>query len=68
VYLDGESDTLGGRVTEALGHVPRVGEAAEVEGVRLEVESVEHHAVTSVVATPRRDEASGNGRGGGGRG
>ncbi|HEX2187021.1 MAG TPA: hemolysin family protein, partial [Chloroflexota bacterium] len=26
VYLDGESDTLGGRVTEELGHVPAIGE------------------------------------------
>ncbi len=53
VYLDGESDTVGGRVTEALGHVPAVGERVEVEGVEFEVEAVLHHAVTSVVATPR---------------
>jgi len=59
-YLDGESDTLGGRVTEALGHVPAVGERVEIEGVRFEVESVAHHAVAWVVATPR--PAAGAGR------
>jgi CBS domain containing-hemolysin-like protein len=53
-YLGGESDTLGGRVTEELGHVPAVGETTEIMGVRLEVESVLHHAVAWVVATPRR--------------
>ncbi|HEX8696144.1 MAG TPA: hemolysin family protein [Longimicrobium sp.] len=54
VYLDGESDTVGGRVTEALGHVPAVGETVVIDGVRMEVEAVLHHAVSSVVATPRR--------------
>lgn len=53
VYLEGESDTLGGRVTEELGHVPAVGEEVEIEGVRFEVESVLHHAVAWVVAAPR---------------
>jgi CBS domain containing-hemolysin-like protein len=53
-YLEGESDTLGGRVTEALGHVPAVGERVEIDGVELEVESVLHHAVAWVVATPVR--------------
>lgn len=55
-YLEGESDTLGGRVTEELGHVPAVGETVEIQGVRMEVESVVHHAVAWVIATPRRDE------------
>ena len=64
-YLEGESDTLGGRVTEELGHVPEAGETVEIDGVILEVESVEHHAVDWLVATPRpgwaRDEADENG-------
>jgi putative hemolysin len=59
VYLDGESDTLGGRVTEALGHVPAVGERVTLFGVELEVEAVLHHAVTSVVATPRARRGEG---------
>jgi CBS domain containing-hemolysin-like protein len=62
-YLEGESDTLGGRVTEALGHVPAVGETVEIQGVRMEVESVLHHAVAWVVATPLGDPA-GEERGG----
>lgn len=52
-YLDGESDTLGGRVTEELGHVPEAGERVEIDGVVFEVESVAHHAVDWLVATPR---------------
>lgn len=55
-YLEGDSDTLGGRVTEELGHVPAVGEEVEIEGVAFEVESVLNHAVAWVVATPRRSE------------
>jgi putative hemolysin len=55
-YLGGESDTVGGRVVEELGHVPAVGEKVTVEGVEMEVEAVVHHAVGSVVATPRRRE------------
>ncbi|HEX8905555.1 MAG TPA: hemolysin family protein [Longimicrobiaceae bacterium] len=53
-YLDGESDTLGGRVTEELGHVPAVGERVGIQGVEMEVESVVNHAVAWVVARPRR--------------
>ncbi|HEX8246428.1 MAG TPA: hemolysin family protein [Longimicrobium sp.] len=53
-YLEGESDTLGGRITEELGHVPAVGERVEIQGVEIEVESVLHHAVAWVTATPRR--------------
>jgi CBS domain containing-hemolysin-like protein len=52
VLLQGESDTLGGRVTEELGRVPDPGAKVVIEGVELEVEGVEHHAVTWVVATP----------------
>ena len=51
-FLDGESDTLGGRVTEALGHIPAVGERVTIEGVELEVEAVLHYAVSRVIATP----------------
>jgi len=54
VYLGGDSDTVGGRVVEALGHVPAVGERVTVEGVEMEVEAVVHRAVGSVIATPLR--------------
>ena len=52
VYLAGESDTVGGRVAEALGHVPAPGERVVVQGVELEAEAVESHAVVSVLARP----------------
>jgi CBS domain containing-hemolysin-like protein len=52
VLLEGESDTLGGRVTEELGRVPEPGAKVVIEGVAMEVEAVEHNAVTWVVATP----------------
>lgn len=57
IYLDGESDTVGGRVTEELGHVPGVGETVRICGVEFEVEGVLHNAVTSVIATPRGNAA-----------
>ena len=34
---DTESTTIGGLVTEWLGHVPKVGETAERDGIRIEV-------------------------------
>ncbi len=49
---EGEADTVGGRVVEELGHLPDAGERVAIDGVEVEVETVEHHAVTSVIATP----------------
>jgi len=57
ILWEGDADTVGGRVMEELGHVPRPGEAVEIDGVRVEVEEISGHAVASVLATPRRDEA-----------
>lgn len=55
----GEADTVGGRVMEELGHVPAPGETVEIDGIRVVVEEVSGHAVSSVLATPwegrRRD-------------
>ncbi|HET6764873.1 MAG TPA: hemolysin family protein [Longimicrobiaceae bacterium] len=56
VFLDGESDTVGGRVTEALGHLPEPGERVTVCGVEMEVEAVVGHAVASVLAAPLEEE------------
>lgn len=62
---EGEADTVGGRVMEELGHVPRTGETVDIDGVRVEVESVSGHAVASILATPwenpdrRRDDEEG---------
>jgi putative hemolysin len=55
VFLDGESDTVGGRVTEALGHLPEPGETVTVCGVEMEVEALVGHAVASVLALPLGD-------------
>ena len=62
ILWSGEADTVGGRVMEELGHVPRPGETLEIDGVRLEVEQVAGHAVAYVLATPW--ELRGGGRGG----
>jgi putative hemolysin len=52
VLWDGESDTLGGIVAEHLGHIAEPGEPATIDGVEVEVESVEHRAVHTLLATP----------------
>nr|MDQ3389417.1 hemolysin family protein [Gemmatimonadota bacterium] len=52
LLLEGDADTVGGRVSEELGHVPDVGEKVMIAGVEMEVEAVENHAVTSVIARP----------------
>jgi putative hemolysin len=52
ICWEGESDTIGGHVTEALGHIPSVGERITIDGVTVEVERVVHHTVASLTATP----------------
>lgn len=54
VLWRGEADTVGGRVVEALGHVPEEGEAAMIDGVEVEIERVDHRAVTALIAMPAR--------------
>ncbi|MED5599258.1 MAG: hemolysin family protein [Actinomycetota bacterium] len=45
---DGDWDTVGGLIFDALGHVPEVGEAVEVAGRRFGVEQVEGRRITRV--------------------
>ncbi|HLM69314.1 MAG TPA: hemolysin family protein, partial [Longimicrobium sp.] len=52
ILWEGEADTVGGRVMEELGHVPRPGETVEIGGVEVVVEEVSGHAVSSVLARP----------------
>jgi magnesium and cobalt transporter len=47
----GGTHTIGGRVTEALGRVPRPGDRVEIDGITFEVETVAEHAVRSVLAS-----------------
>ena len=52
ILWDGDADTVGGRVMEALGHVPREGEQVVIDGVAVEVEAVSGHAVATLLAVP----------------
>ncbi|MGE3855684.1 MAG: hemolysin family protein [Dehalococcoidia bacterium] len=52
VLWEGESDTLGGIVAEHLGHLAVAGDRAMIDGVEVEVESVEHLAVHTLLAMP----------------
>jgi putative hemolysin len=52
VLWEGESDTVGGRVIEALGHLPAVGEHVTIDGVDVEVEQVANRTVASVLVSP----------------
>jgi putative hemolysin len=53
VAWQGESDTVAGHVVTVMGHLPDPGERVTIDGVLVEVEQVVHHAVTSVLATPK---------------
>ncbi len=48
----GSSTTVGGFITESVGYLPEVGEDLVIEGIELQIESVENHVVTSVLARP----------------
>jgi CBS domain containing-hemolysin-like protein len=52
VRWEGEAETVGGRITEELGHLPQPGEQATIDGVDVEVERVAHNAVVSMLARP----------------
>lgn len=55
---EGPYETLAGYVMSCLGHVPRLGEAVEVDGHRLEVAELDMRRVARVRVTPleRREE------------
>ncbi len=52
IVWSGESDTLGGIVSEHLGRIPEPGETAEISGVEVEVEAVEQLAVATILVRP----------------
>ena len=47
---------IGGRVVEAIGHVPDPGDRVVVDDLEVEVERVAHHAVVSVLVARRRPQ------------
>ena len=49
---EGPYETLAGYVMACLGHVPRVGEAVEVDGHRLEVTELDNRRIARVRVTP----------------
>lgn len=55
----GDASTVGGHVTDSLGHVPRAGDRLVIAGCDVLVEEVVRYAVTSVVVTPAAGERSG---------
>lgn len=56
VGWEGESDTVGGLVMERLGRIPEEGDRLEIEGVPVEVEAMDRHAVRTVLARPATGE------------
>ncbi|MCK9485329.1 MAG: hypothetical protein M0R73_01310 [Dehalococcoidia bacterium] len=53
VIWHGDSDTVGGMVSERLGHIPDPGERVQIDGVEIEVERADDVVVHSVLAWPR---------------
>jgi len=56
VLPDGEWDTVGGLVFDALGHVPEEGECARVNGFEFCAERVQGRRIVSVRVTPLQIE------------
>ncbi|MHC1724848.1 MAG: hemolysin family protein [Syntrophobacteraceae bacterium] len=61
VHWQGEADTVGGLIIEVLGRVPDAGEHLTIDGVEIEIEQVEHHAVISILASVPHPEENANG-------
>jgi CBS domain containing-hemolysin-like protein len=57
VLLKGQSDSIGGIITDNLGHIPVEGETLEINGILFTVEKVSGNAIKSVIAKlPVSDE------------
>ena len=56
VLPDGDWNTVGGLLFDALGHVPEVGEGVELAGRRFDVEQVVGRRITRVRIGPPADE------------
>lgn len=58
VLWRGEATTVGGLVTERLGRLPQPGDRMVLDGVEVEVERMEGHAVAAVLARPLSGEGA----------
>ncbi|MEX2229310.1 MAG: hemolysin family protein [Dehalococcoidia bacterium] len=58
VLWEGESDTIGGIVSEWLGQIPRPGDRVVISGVEVQVEAVDHLAVRTLLARPLAEAAA----------
>ena len=49
---EGETDTVGGYIMETLGRIPGAGEIVTINGMRVEIEKMENHAIISLLVSP----------------
>ena len=61
VRWEGNVDTIGGYVTEILGHLPMAGEHINIDGIELEIEEISHRAIRSILVKPVSQEEATNG-------
>jgi len=47
-FSDGDYDTIGGFVQKQLGRIPGAGESVDADGLRFEVQTVEHRRIRTV--------------------
>lgn len=47
-FTDGDYDTIGGFVQKQLGRIPGAGESVDADGLRFEVQTVEHRRIRTV--------------------
>ena len=52
VHWEGNVDTIGGYITEILGHLPVSGEHLNIDGIELEIEEISHRAIVSILVKP----------------
>src|SRR5690606_22249850 len=57
VHWEADAYTVGGLVMERLGRLPQAGDVLDVDGVRVEVQSLRGRAVEWLLVTPLRAEA-----------
>lgn len=54
-FSDGDYDTIGGFVQQQLGRIPGAGETVDADGLRFEVQTVEHRRIRTVRVVRRAE-------------